>query len=129
VTFGFFEQEAWHEVVDWDSGAMKYREPPMEELPPGMYVPGINMEDSAPGFGLMMNDANREPDNLPAYMAVQLGLRMPDGKSRLFSFTFYYSFPQSQETDVMMVDPSGQVLQNRDYGDSASRKRRRARGD
>jgi hypothetical protein len=41
------------------------------------------------------------PDELPGYVAVQVGVKAPGGKSRLYSFTFFYSVPEAQETDMM----------------------------
>jgi hypothetical protein len=65
---------------------------------------------------------DQRPDKLPGYVAIQLGIRIPEEKTtpsggdqstdqapqkpkgRLYSFTFYHSLPEGQETDVEQTD-------------------------
>ena len=47
------------------------------------------------------------PDNLPGYVAIQLGVRDPGEKGRLRSFTYFVSLPLAREEfDTTLFDES-----------------------
>ncbi|MCL5269700.1 MAG: prepilin-type N-terminal cleavage/methylation domain-containing protein [bacterium] len=93
VTYGYFKDGQWREVDEWNSSASRYRNP-VEELGLARNQ-GINL-----GSDRLLR-VKTPPDELPGYVAVQVGVRAPGGGSRLYSFTFFYSVPEAQETDMM----------------------------
>jgi hypothetical protein len=114
VTYGYFRDYEWQEVDDWDSGAQRYRNPPEEsEITQAQAMERVRANPGSRMFGIVGYDAvaaaivqasRNQPDDLPGYIAIQLGVRAPEGKGRLYSFTFYYSVPQALETDQLAAD-------------------------
>lgn len=108
IKYGYFYNGAWVEDQNWDSSSRQHR-CPMED------DPNFN-NGSLNGSGSILNQgklppeiaqalmANMAPDDLPGYVAIQLGLRMPNGKGRLYSFTIYHSMPRAQEVDIFRED-------------------------
>lgn len=95
IKYGFFIGGQWQEDQNWDSAAGQHRTPPPDlNVPPG--APPPPAMQGAPEITV--------PDDLPGYVMIQIGLRMPDGKGRLYSFTIQHSLPRAQETDVMRED-------------------------
>lgn len=138
ITYGHFKFEQWNEVDSWDSGQYKYRfergEEPVNPLSRMLdeRQEGIDTGDASGGgnesnftprrrrssnFGRVRGQMIRfqtQPDNLPGYVAIQLGLRDPLGQGRIRSFTFFVSFPMANETfDTTNVDTPGGL---RGYG-------------
>lgn len=97
VKYGFFSGGEWREDRNWDSASSQHRTPPQPTLPPGVAAP-VNL------LGAMEQNV---PDDLPGYVTIQIGLRMPDGKGRLYSFTIHHSLPRAMETDIMSEDGMG----------------------
>lgn len=102
IKYGFFQDGAWTEDQNWDSQGYQHRSPPPDEtnLPGG--APAMGMPTN--GFVPMMMGS---PDDLPGYISIQIAMRMPDGKGRLYSFTIYHSLPGATETDVLRDNPQG----------------------
>ncbi len=108
VTLGYFQEAVWIEVMDWESGSSRYRNPLDLDFDYESLEDQINQYMQS-GGGLVSPEAllglnQTQADDLPGYMAIQLGVRAPGGKGRLHSFTFFYSFPQAQETDTLILD-------------------------
>ena len=105
ITYGYYKDDAWQEVKDWDSHARRYRNPPGEEedaLNPDKRSVMVSRQN----IGLRAND--KRSDELPGYMAIQFGVRAPTGKGKLYSFTIYHSLPLAQETDVQQDEELGE---------------------
>lgn len=134
MTVGYFRTNAWHEVNNWQSGSSQYRGLPrlgtaeFDEMTLGMTMSELNNVTTL--FGVLGNRAE-QPDDLPAYIAVQLGVRLEGGKGRLYSYTFYHSFQQSQETDQQILLPDGREIRREPRNERGRRGRdgnRRERG-
>ena len=127
VTYGYFESDVWHEVTNWQSNSSQYRglpgmdSPEFDEMTAGMSMSELN--SVTPMFMSMANQP-RIQDDLPAYAAIQIGIRLKGGKGKLYSYTFYHSFPQAQETDQRIVMPDGRELRSSSKKDERSRRRR-----
>ncbi|OPZ08250.1 MAG: hypothetical protein BWZ08_01292 [candidate division BRC1 bacterium ADurb.BinA292] len=102
ITYGYFRDEQWVEVGDWNSGATRYRDPPDLDFDFAQLEEQLEQVSRLGGIMLSPEQlfGRRSPDNLPGYVAVQLGVRAAEGVGRLYSFTFFHSLPQAQETDV-----------------------------
>ena len=107
IVYGYFKDNEWMEVQDWNSGQLKHRSPPLYE-DEFYFEDGIHKE-RIPDLGMGAVDAlamqqerfqPRVPDDLPGYMAIQLGLRTNEGKGKIHSFTLYHMMPQGQESDL-----------------------------
>jgi len=132
VTYGYYRFDQWNEVNEWDSNAYRYRFPLDEELaqpqapgmtgaiPPEALLPDPRTatEEFIPGLiraGMAVIGGQRirytkEPDGLPGYIALQLGVRDPDQGGRLRSFTFFVSLPLArEELDTSLLDPEEQA--------------------
>lgn len=120
LTFGYFREGEWHEVGDWDSNVSNHRDP-IElwdeniTFDPNFEVGGrrgatafVEGEQIYTSIESLLR--SREPDNLPAYMIIQLGLQMPGGRGRIFSYTYFYAIEQAQETDVYVSDEEYEAL-------------------
>jgi hypothetical protein len=123
IAYGYNRFEQWNEASDWDSNAFRYRFP--EGAAPGdlFMSAGISRPPGAtfapvgaptpptetvfnpnalhpPQMALVNGQPIRftpQPDNLPGYIAIQLGLRDPVEGGRLRSFTIFVSLPMARE--------------------------------
>jgi hypothetical protein len=44
-----------------------------------------------------------QPDDLPGYIVVNLGVRGPRGVGRVHKFTFFHAIPLAEERDVLLL--------------------------
>jgi prepilin-type N-terminal cleavage/methylation domain-containing protein len=108
IVCGYFKEGQWQEVTSWDSSGRRYRQPPQLEaikdqklieevrrVSPGMLVQadGVTSVVQQPG----------QPDDLPGYLVVQLGVRGPRGIGRKHTFTFFQALPLAEERDVLQL--------------------------
>jgi prepilin-type N-terminal cleavage/methylation domain-containing protein len=130
IAYGYFQNDNWVEVQDWNSGQLKYRSPPIDE---DEYFSEDGMrKEIIPELGRGVVEAlaiqqgrlrPRIPDDMPGYLAIQLGLRMKKGKGKIHSFTIYHMMPQGQESDLWTdLDEEG-----RDYRSDRRRERKERR--
>lgn len=130
MRFGYFKDGEWREAEDWDSGSERYRHPRDVDLE--AHIQG-DRESLDPIYAAAAQQYRPQPDDLPAYVAIELGLRAPGLGGRIHNFTFFYSIPQSQETDVeeedepsygqTFLEPPGRTRRERES--RTSRRRRR----
>lgn len=109
ISYGYFQQGEWVEVKDWDSQGRHYRNPPDEtdgnqKGPRVIGQPGVDPVAQQPMGANGIQIDNNSPDDLPGFVAIQLGVRGADGKGRLYSYTIFHSLPLAQETDIMKSD-------------------------
>ena len=97
ITYGYYRFEQWNEVDTWDSSAYEYRFPrdEQDELFGNQYfdTQGNRTETSFRHRGRQRSATARtrdqtlrftiRPDNLPGYVAIQLGLRDASGKGTI----------------------------------------------
>ncbi|MBI1785407.1 type II secretion system protein [Candidatus Sumerlaeota bacterium] len=135
ITYGYYRFDQWNEVDTWNSSAFDYRFPQDEMdftqaissalggLPgaapggPGRSESGFVPPPSPGGMGeqrlAMINGEATpfqvRPDDLPGYIAIQIGIRDPDSKGRWHSFTFFVSMPKAQEeVDTSQLEDAAQ---------------------
>ena len=112
VNYGFYRDGDWVEAKDWDSQQRKHRNPPDEnEIVGGQPQNNQVFVNNQP-----LLTSNNRPDDLPGYIAIQIGVRMPTGKGRLYSYTIFHSLPLAQETDVMRDETDLKLARNRPRG-------------
>jgi prepilin-type N-terminal cleavage/methylation domain-containing protein len=123
ISYGYFKGGEWLEVKDWHSAGHQYRNPPVDEGNTDALGNGRNGVLQSGQQGNAVNPFQPQlPDDLPGYIAIQLGIRIPEEKAvpaegdqptekpkekpkgKLYSFTFYHSLPEGQETDVDQTD-------------------------
>lgn len=118
ISYGYFRFNQWNEVESWDSNLYQYRFPdgeaeadPIErEGTTSFEATGGQASFTESGFRprprrssqLAMVNGRRQrftprPDNLPGYLAIQLGLRDPIREGKIQSFTFFVSMPLARE--------------------------------
>lgn len=121
ITYGYYRSDQWNEVPNWDSSRYQYRFPAEQEgiqVGPGgtvMLGPDGQPASTESSFNRQgkhtahMGTARGQvisympkPDNLPGYVAVQLGVRDPGNAGKLRSFTIMFSCPLAREE----VDPA-----------------------
>lgn len=104
IKYGFFTNGNWVEDQTWDSAARQHRCPPQDDINgPNSSTNPLNRPD-LPQFIAQSIQATMLPDDLPGYVAIQIGLRQPNGKGRLYSFTIYHSMPGAREVDIARDD-------------------------
>ncbi len=126
LTFGYYKFSQWNEVPNWDSSAFQYRFPEEEmdlTMPmdgnAGSGLPQLGQGGSETAYNPQVFGGNQRvamingeaipfqirPDDLPGYIAIQVGVRDPKSKGRLHSFTFFVSMSAAQEeVDTSMLD-------------------------
>ncbi|MCH8333343.1 hypothetical protein IIC65_05370, partial [Candidatus Sumerlaeota bacterium] len=122
ITYGYYRFDQWNEVDSWDSSLFQYRFPSNERFIPDLPGGAGRLAGDVPprqetGFNplrtrVQMARVGEEmiaftpvPDNLPGYIAIQLGLRDPVTMGRIRSFTFFVSLPMAQEQfDTTLAD-------------------------
>lgn len=160
IAYGMYRFEQWNEHDSWESNSHQYRFPEEDEpeLGSGGGFQGIPQPEGSgrlagigalpesgfnPGSPFMpggeqkiaMVDGvqmayQRRPDDLPGYVAIQLGMRDAKAKGRLRSFTFYFSLPQGQEEfDTTLADEPIQGDRGRGRGERGGRRRLRDRAE
>ncbi len=120
ITYGYFLEGQWVEVTSWDSNAQRYRTPFDQEYMQALVEEGVLPATTMYGGGLgdirpPRNETRQSaippilagmpmqmPDDLPGYMAIQLGLRPAAGSGRLRQFTIFHSLTAAEETDIHM---------------------------
>ncbi len=132
VTYGYYRQQKWNEVEDWDSARFKYRFPQDEEdqsgakipskpTPPNSFASPSQAADSAASPKrqprMITVDGQQQaiiprPDDLPGYVAIQIGVRDPRQNGDLRSFTIFISLPEAQEEPDTSMD-EGQDVKNK----------------
>lgn len=130
IAYGYFLEGQWVEVNSWDSNAMQYRNPLDRDYFQGlldsgrmnadavnnmiMGRTGANISYFAPRAdtnysaipAAMANPSMKVPDDLPGYIAIQIGVRSPALKGRVYTFTIFQSMPTAEETDVRFDERS-----------------------
>ena len=101
LTFSYFKEGEWVDVPQWDSGGNKYRAIPFETISEDHYNRLREEERQRYEQQKRMAQIFSRPDELPGTMSIQIGVRAPGGKGRIYSFTFYYNLPLAQETDTV----------------------------
>ena len=123
VSYGVFADGKWSEVEEWDSHETQHRSPFDEGILAelmgydprwGVPTPGHGMLPPMRSRGGARNEsmfnnpmlmgmlANREPDDLPGYIAIRLTVKVAELKGRPYTFTIFHSVPGGLETDKRM---------------------------
>lgn len=130
IKYSYFADGKWQEDTKWDSQGHEHRTPPqpdngqpntpMAAVNAGggggistPFMPGMVAGQRGPGMpGLAVGPLGQIyiPDDLPGSITVQIGVRMPDGKGKIFNFTVLHSLPEAKETDVLLEDANGRPL-------------------
>ncbi|MCE5228129.1 prepilin-type N-terminal cleavage/methylation domain-containing protein [bacterium] len=140
ISYGYFLEGQWVEVNTWDSNSMQYRSTldrdffgqmdqnainnffrsPMNPYDAIRYRADTNFNVSPAS---MMNPSMQQPDELPGYVAIQIGIRSPELKGKLYTFTIFHSMPLAEETD-MKFDEDSMMTANSDprYRDLGTRR-------
>lgn len=103
ITYEFYRQGEWLEVDEWNSSSREYRDPEIDIEEYGFLLDEDSIDETEfSSFSRLSMEQQQDyvADNLPGFMAVQLGIRA-GGKGRLHSFTLYLSLDQAQEFDRM----------------------------
>lgn len=133
VTCGYFKDGEWIEVPKWDSNARDYRHPPEEELSEEGEEEISELEilrrerEEDEGVQATIERVNQKEipaDDLPGYVAIQLGMRLPGGRGRIHSFTFFHALPIGQERDIRELEED-EIPEEPDFSPSELRERRR----
>ena len=123
MSYGVFADGKWSEVEEWDSHETQHRSPFDEGILAelmgydprwGVPTPGHGMLPPMRSRGGARNEsmfnnpmlmgmlANREPDDLPGYIAIRLTVKVAELKGRPYTFTIFHSVPGGLETDKRM---------------------------
>lgn len=153
ISYGYFLEGEWLEVNGWDSNAMQYRNPLDRDYFQGLIDSG-QMDTAAVNNMIMgrttmqtsyfarpvaetqfsgappamMNPSMQVPDDLPGYVAIQIGVRSPELKGKLYTFTIFHSMPSAEETDVRF-DPGSMMGGDPDANYRQLGKRRNQRSE
>lgn len=135
VTYGYFLEGQWVEVGNWDSNAMQYRNPLDRDYYQSLLDSG-QMDESAVNSMILgrtgtrfsyfaprtesnysgtpiANPSLQVPDDLPGYVAIQIGVTSPGLKGRVYTFTIFQAMPVAEETDVRF-DPNAPLAGSAD---------------
>ena len=117
LRYGFFFEDDWFEAEDWDSSAVKHRNPPEEEEEEltgedryyqnqNDYAQQIRSESSTPQgpvdyTNYLEQQKQKSPDdNLPTYVSVTLTIRDPLSEKHPKTIKSLIYLPESQETYI-----------------------------
>ena len=125
ITYGYYQYDMWVEADSWDSSRFQNRFPIEQSLSYGFTGPG-GVRSPRGGRGACTETSFQRrrgrrsrravvrgqimsfqpvPDNLPGYIAIQLGVRGRDRGGRLRSYTFFVSLPLANEQfDLGSID-------------------------